>query len=371
MSSIPHRARPSARASASAGARPSGLGAQHVVAMFGATFVFPIVMGLDPNLAIMFSGHLHDPVPADLHEPGAELPRHQRLVRGRRRGDPRPGRRLRRRHRRDHGRRPRAARWSACSSTSPAPALIHKILPPAVTGAVVMLIGFNLAPVVAGIYWPQDQWVALLTATFMVVRRRAVPGLLVADRGVPRADLRLPASRGSSTPSSARSTRSPAPAHGKEIDHDRVSWACVKARRLDRLPERQPRRRRLGRARPELLAHLHPAGAARCDRADRGEHRPRQGRRRDDRRRPRPLHGPGHRRGRLRAPRSPAPSAARRPRRTPRTSASWVPPGSTPRRRTTWPRSWPSCSASAPSSARSSAPPPAASSAASPSSSTA
>ena len=32
-----------------------GLGAQHVVAMFGATFVFPLVMGLDPNLAIMFS----------------------------------------------------------------------------------------------------------------------------------------------------------------------------------------------------------------------------------------------------------------------------------------------------------------------------
>ena len=30
--------------------------------------------------------------------------------------------------------------------------LIHKILPPAVTGAVVMLIGFNLAPVVANIY---------------------------------------------------------------------------------------------------------------------------------------------------------------------------------------------------------------------------
>ena len=33
-----------------------GLGAQHVVAMFGATFVFPLVMGLDANLAIMFSG---------------------------------------------------------------------------------------------------------------------------------------------------------------------------------------------------------------------------------------------------------------------------------------------------------------------------
>src|ERR687889_1268760 len=36
--------------------RTIGIGAQHVVAMFGATFVFPVVMGLDPNLAILFSG---------------------------------------------------------------------------------------------------------------------------------------------------------------------------------------------------------------------------------------------------------------------------------------------------------------------------
>ena len=36
--------------------KTAGLGAQHVVAMFGATFVFPLIMGLDPNLAIMFSG---------------------------------------------------------------------------------------------------------------------------------------------------------------------------------------------------------------------------------------------------------------------------------------------------------------------------
>ena len=36
--------------------RTAGIGAQHVVAMFGATFVFPLVMGLDPNLAIMMSG---------------------------------------------------------------------------------------------------------------------------------------------------------------------------------------------------------------------------------------------------------------------------------------------------------------------------
>jgi xanthine/uracil permease len=36
--------------------RTVGLGAQHVVAMFGATFVFPLLMGLNPQLAIMMSG---------------------------------------------------------------------------------------------------------------------------------------------------------------------------------------------------------------------------------------------------------------------------------------------------------------------------
>jgi uracil-xanthine permease len=46
---------------------------------------------------------------------------------------------------------------------------IHRIMPPAVTGAVVMLIGFNLAPVVARTYWPQDQWVALAVMVFIIV----------------------------------------------------------------------------------------------------------------------------------------------------------------------------------------------------------
>jgi len=36
--------------------------------------------------------------------------------------------------------------------------IIHAAMPPIVTGAVVMLIGFNLAPVTAATYWPQDQW---------------------------------------------------------------------------------------------------------------------------------------------------------------------------------------------------------------------
>ena len=54
--------------------------------------------------------------------------------------------------------------------------MIHAVLPPVVTGAVVMLIGFNLAPVVAATYWPQDQWIALLTMTFMVVAVCLFPG---------------------------------------------------------------------------------------------------------------------------------------------------------------------------------------------------
>ncbi len=44
--------------------------------------------------------------------------------------------------------------------------IIHAAMPPIVTGAVVMLIGFNLAPVTAATYWPQDQWTALLVMLF-------------------------------------------------------------------------------------------------------------------------------------------------------------------------------------------------------------
>jgi uracil-xanthine permease len=46
--------------------------------------------------------------------------------------------------------------------------VIYRVLPPVVTGAVVMLIGFNLAPVVANIYWPQDQWVALIVMVAVI-----------------------------------------------------------------------------------------------------------------------------------------------------------------------------------------------------------
>jgi uracil-xanthine permease len=152
-----------------------GLGAQHVVAMFGATFVFPLVMGLDPNLAILFSGLctilflliVSNRVPSYLGTSASFVASVAAI---------------------------RAQGGDSADVTGAIMVagivlalvgvlvhfagadLIHKILPPAVTGAVVMLIGFNLAPVVAGIYWPQDQWVALATAAFMVCAAVLLPG---------------------------------------------------------------------------------------------------------------------------------------------------------------------------------------------------
>jgi len=115
--------------------------------------------------------------------------------------------------------------------------VIHKLLPPAVTGAVVMLIGFNLAPVVAGIYWPQDQWIALLTAAFMVFAAVILPGFwsriavfLALIFGYVLswlADLLF---------GTIHSVTGATAATGEKVDHDRVSWAGVKAADLIGFP---------------------------------------------------------------------------------------------------------------------------------------
>jgi uracil-xanthine permease len=207
--------------------RTAGLGAQHVVAMFGATFVFPLVMGLDPNLAILFSGIctilfllvVKNRVPSYLGTSASFVASVA------------------------------AIRLQGGDSSDVTGSimiagvvlaligvlvhfagakLIHAILPPAVTGAVVMLIGFNLAPVVAGIYWPQDQWIALATATFMVLAAVLMPGfwsriavflaLIFGYLVSWLADVlfgQIHSITGAS--------------NGKLIDHDRVSWAGVKA----------------------------------------------------------------------------------------------------------------------------------------------
>ena len=206
--------------------RTAGLGAQHVVAMFGATFVFPLVMGLDPNLAILFSGIctimflliVSNRVPSYLGTSASFVASVAAI---------------------------RAQGGDSADVTGSimvagivlalvgvlvhfaGARFIHALLPPAVTGAVVMLIGFNLAPVVAGIYWPQDQWIALATTTFMVIAAVMLPGfwsriavflalifgyvlswicdvLFGQIHSITGADIT------------------------KQVDHDRVSWAGVK-----------------------------------------------------------------------------------------------------------------------------------------------
>ncbi|APA95356.1 uracil-xanthine permease family protein [Nocardia seriolae] len=145
--------------------RTFGLGAQHVVAMFGASFVAPVLMGLDPNLAIMMSGvataifllATRGQVPSYL---GCSLSFVGVAAVIRAQGGS------------------SATVTGACLAVGVVLFLIglavqkfgarivHAAMPPVVTGAVVMLIGFNLAPVTASTYWPQDQWTALLVMLF-------------------------------------------------------------------------------------------------------------------------------------------------------------------------------------------------------------
>ncbi len=206
--------------------RTVGLGAQHVVAMFGATFVFPLVMGLDPNLAIMFSGIctimflliVKNRVPSYL---GTSASFVAAVVAIRAQGG-------------DSADVTGAIMIAGLALAAvglivhfAGARVIHAILPPAVTGAVVMLIGFNLAPVVADTYWLQDQWIALLTATFMVLAAVLLPGfwsriavLLALIFGYVVSWI----ADGLFGPITSVLPTGPDP-----VEHDRVSWAAVKS----------------------------------------------------------------------------------------------------------------------------------------------
>ncbi|QVQ53689.1 nitrate reductase [Spiractinospora alimapuensis] len=157
--------------------RTTGLGAQHVIAMFGATFVFPLIMGLDPNLAIMMSGIgtiiflliVQGKVPSYLGTSAAFVGAVVVI--------------------RDGGGDSATVTGSimvAGAVLAVSGILVHllgpnavlRAFPSVVTGGVVLLIGFNLAPVVAQNYWPFDQWVGLLTMGFVIVSTVLLRGFL-------------------------------------------------------------------------------------------------------------------------------------------------------------------------------------------------
>ena len=155
--------------------RTIGLGAQHVVAMFGATFVFPLLMGLNPQLAVMMSGIatllflfvVKHRVPSYLGSSASFVGVATAIYSAG--GNP-------------------ATLTGALFVVGlllfmagliihfAGARVIHRALPPVVTGAVVMLIGFNLAPVVAQVYWPVDPWLAFVVMLIVV-------GLSIGLRG--------------------------------------------------------------------------------------------------------------------------------------------------------------------------------------------
>jgi uracil-xanthine permease len=214
--------------------RTIGLGAQHVVAMFGATFVFPIIMGLNANVAIMFSGIatilflliVNGKVPSYLGT-SASFVAGVAAIRA------------------DGGDSSDVTGAILVAGVVLAlvgvfvhfagAGLVHRVLPPSVTGAVVMLIGFNLAPVVAGVYWPQDQWVAFLTMAAVILMTVVLKGFwsrIAIFLGLIFGYLiswLFDAIFGQITSFN--------PGIGEEDTHDRVSWAAVKAADWIGLPE--------------------------------------------------------------------------------------------------------------------------------------
>ena len=147
--------------------RMVGLGAQHVVAMFGATFIFPAIMGLSPNLAVLMSGVatvlflliVKNRIPSYVGTSASFVAAVAAI---------------------------RAQGGDSADVTGAiliagviltvvgvivhlgGARIVRAVLPPVVTGAVVMLIGFNLATVATKTYFPSEQWIGLLTTAFVI-----------------------------------------------------------------------------------------------------------------------------------------------------------------------------------------------------------
>jgi len=159
------------------GPRMLGLGAQHVVAMFGATFVFPAIMGLNPNLAVLMSGVatilflliVKGRIPSYLGTSASFVAAVAAI-----------------RNQGGDSAQVTGAILVAGLILAAVGVLVHfggahyvrAVLPPVVTGAVVMLIGFNLATVATSVYFPSEQWIGLLTMLFVLVCATLVRGFV-------------------------------------------------------------------------------------------------------------------------------------------------------------------------------------------------
>ena len=250
------------------------LGLQHVVAMFGATVLAPLLMGFDPNVAILFSGVgtlifffvVGGRVPSYL---GSSFSFIAVVIAATAYA----------------GSGPNANLGVALSGIVAAGALyagigivvmavgyrwIETLMPPVVTGSIVAVIGLNLAPIaVKGISGGTlDTWIGIATIVAVGLVAVRAPGLA----------RRLPILLGGVAGYALYAICTNALGLGKPIDFSGVA-ECG----LDR------------------AAEVHGAGMERAgDRADRaggdrprrGESGPREGGRRDDRAQPRPLPRP-------------------------------------------------------------------------------
>jgi uracil-xanthine permease len=154
-----------------------GIGAQHVVAMFGATFVFPLIMGLDPNLAILMSGIaticflliVRGVVPSYLGTSASFVGGAGAIYA-------------------QNGGPEDVTGAILISGVVLAivgvivhylgAGVVNAVLPPVLTGGVVMLIGFNLAGVATDIYMPADRWMAIITMTAVILMAVGLRGFL-------------------------------------------------------------------------------------------------------------------------------------------------------------------------------------------------